>query len=866
MKTEKKRFGIPGKGLIAVCILAIIVSASSIITTYRMQKMASIIYEHPYTVSNESRATRSRLLDMRFFIMSMFTRPDWSEQDLQQLLNERYEMQYHSIGIISRQYLGPKEDADRLQKAMEALEKTQNEALPIVVNLDEQETIKYVEANLYPKYDAVNDALETIIDYADKKVQNLEKDSRGMATKATAASVLLTLFLPSYFLLAFWREQKNIQEVRYREQLFDNLSTSVDMVFLILNQEHDSLEYVSSNCERVLEIKETEFTKDLTALRDRIAGEDQKAFDEFLQQRGLDGDKSIDLHMRVSSGEIRWIRLQMFPYIVHGKIVRCILSVSDQSEDMRIKQTLEDALINAQNANSAKQNFLSKMSHEIRTPMNAIIGMTTIAAAFIEDRTRVESCLEKIGYSSKHLMTLINDVLDMSKIDEGKMTVSKETFNLEHVAEYITSIIYQQAADKNIDFSMPLVDITDTDLLGDSLRLNQILINLLSNALKFTPEGGKVVLEIRQLQRKKNRVRLRFTVKDTGIGMTPEFMERLFQPFEQENRCNNQESKGTGLGMSITKNLITLMGGTIAVESEPNQGSTFTVELDFDTPVNEKQIHHRPQDLDALNVLIADDDRDSCLHTSLTLENLGISSSWVLSGTECVEKVISAHKIGEDYDVCFIDWKMPDMNGIEVTRKVREFVGPDTTIIIITAYDWSSIEKSAREAGANAFLSKPIFSSTLYNTLLSVTGTEKRVYSQGQEYENMQMADCRVLLVEDNELNREIAMEMLKLMNIDVTCACNGQEAVDIFMSDADELDLILMDVQMPVMNGYQSTESIRRSGHARAKTIPIIAMTANAFHEDVVKAYESGMNGHLAKPVDYQQLFQTIKSFLEEG
>ena len=348
--------------------------------------------------------------------------------------------------------------------------------------------------------------------------------------------------------------------------------------------------------------------------------------------------------------------------------------------------------------------------------------------------------------------------------------------------------------------------------------------------------------------------------------MTPEFMERLFQPFEQENRCNNQESKGTGLGMSITKNLITLMGGTIAVESEPNQGSTFTVELDFDTPVNEKQIHHRPQDLDALNVLIADDDRDSCLHTSLTLENLGISSSWVLSGTECVEKVISAHKIGEDYDVCFIDWKMPDMNGIEVTRKVREFVGPDTTIIIITAYDWSSIEKSAREAGANAFLSKPIFSSTLYNTLLSVTGTEKRVYSQGQEYENMQMADCRVLLVEDNELNREIAMEMLKLMNIDVTCACNGQEAVDIFMSDADELDLILMDVQMPVMNGYQSTESIRRSGHARAKTIPIIAMTANAFHEDVVKAYESGMNGHLAKPVDYQQLFQTIKSFLEEG
>ena len=423
-----------------VCVLAILVSASSIITTYRLQKMASVIYEHPYTVSNESRATRSRLLDMRFFIMNMFTQSDFSEQDLRNILNERYEMQYDSIHVITSQYLGPKEDVEKLKSAMKDLEMTQNEALPDVLTMDAQTTAEYVEEKLYPKYDAVSDALETIIHFADEKVRSLEKQSRIMATNATITSIFVTLFLPSYFLFAFWHEQKNIREVRYREQLFDILSTNVDEVFLIMNQEQDCLEYVSSNCARVLEIKGSEFTKDLSTLRSRITEEDREAFDNFIQHKGSNGEKTIELCMLYPSGEPRWIRLQLFPQIVHNKITRCILTISDQSEDRRIKQTLEDALINAQNANSAKQNFLSKMSHEIRTPMNAIIGMTTIAAAYIEDRTRVENCLQKIGYSSKHLMTLINDVLDMSKIDEGKMTISREVFDLEHITEYITSI------------------------------------------------------------------------------------------------------------------------------------------------------------------------------------------------------------------------------------------------------------------------------------------------------------------------------------------------------------------------------------------------------------------------------------------
>lgn len=337
MKTQKKWPGITGIGLIVVCTLAIFLSVSSIITTYRLQSMASIIYEHPYTVSNESRATRSRLLDMRFFITNIFTQSSKNEEELQQILNERYQMQYASIDVIAKQYLGPKADIDLLLKAMNDLEKTQNEALPFILTLNEESIVRYIEENLYPRYDAVSDALETIITFADKKVQNLEKESKEMAAKATLASVLLTIFLPSYFLLAFWREQKNIQEIRYREQLFHILSANVDVVFLILNQEQNSLEFISSNSERVLEIKENEFTQDLSVLRDRITDNDLERFDNFIQQMGLDGEKSLNLKMHFPSCGPRWIRLQISPRVVHGKVTRCILSISDQTEDMRIK-------------------------------------------------------------------------------------------------------------------------------------------------------------------------------------------------------------------------------------------------------------------------------------------------------------------------------------------------------------------------------------------------------------------------------------------------------------------------------------------------------------------------------------------------
>ena len=554
------------------------------------------------------------------------------------------------------------------------------------------------------------------------------------------------------------------------------------------------------------------------------------------------------------------IGLLMIVIVIYAYKLRNEYLINDELK--RQQKILQDALLVAQKANDAKRDFLSRMSHEIRTPMNAIIGMSAIAFNYLDDKKRTADCLSKITFSSKHLLMLLNDVLDMSKIENGKLNIRQELFDLKNLVTSLADINYGLATAKGLAFEIVISGFKDELLLGDSMRVNQILLNLLSNAIKFTPKGGSVRLEIRMLRSASDKIWLRFIVKDSGIGMKKEFLEHLYEPFEQADNGIARKYGGTGLGMAITKNLVAIMDGTIEVESQEGAGTTFMVDLPFGVSKVDKKT---AAEMEEMRVLVVDDDNDTCEHAAVLLKGMGVNVDWALNGFEAIEKVRSAcEDDGRCYDVCFIDWCMPELDGIETARRMRSYVGPDVLIIIISAYDWSGIEEQAKAAGVNAFIAKPFFASNLYNTLLTVSRKPELGFSAVGNKETYDFGGKKVLLVEDNELNMEIASELLKFVNLQVEHAENGKVAVNIFRNSKEkEYALIFMDIQMPLMNGYDAARCIRSSEHPAAGTIPIIAMTANAFNDDVQAAFDAGMNGHLAKPIDVEVLYKTIARYI---
>lgn len=554
------------------------------------------------------------------------------------------------------------------------------------------------------------------------------------------------------------------------------------------------------------------------------------------------------------------IGLLMIVIVIYAYKLRNEYLINDELK--RQQKILQDALLVAQKANDAKRDFLSRMSHEIRTPMNAIIGMSAVAFNYLDDKKRTADCLSKITFSSKHLLMLLNDVLDMSKIENGKLNIRQELFDLKNLVTSLADINYGLATAKGLAFEIVISGFKDELLLGDSMRVNQILLNLLSNAIKFTPKGGSVRLEIRMLRSASDKIWLRFIVKDSGIGMKKEFLEHLYEPFEQADNGIARKYGGTGLGMAITKNLVAIMDGTIEVESQEGAGTTFMVDLPFGVSKVDKKT---AAEMEEMRVLVVDDDNDTCEHAAVLLKGMGVNVDWALNGFEAIEKVRSAcEDDGRCYDVCFIDWCMPELDGIETARRMRRYVGPDVLIIIISAYDWSGIEEQAKAAGVNAFIAKPFFASNLYNTLLTVSRKPELGFSAVGNKETYDFGGKKVLLVEDNELNMEIASELLKFVNLQVEHAENGKVAVDIFRNSKEkEYALIFMDIQMPLMNGYDAARCIRSSEHPADGTIPIIAMTANAFNDDVQAAFDAGMNGHLAKPIDVEVLYKTIARYI---
>lgn len=545
--------------------------------------------------------------------------------------------------------------------------------------------------------------------------------------------------------------------------------------------------------------------------------------------------------------------------VVSRDITEQVIKQKEQTE------ALQDALMHARQANEAKTTFLSNMSHDIRTPMNAIIGFATIAASRIDSRDQVKECLQKVLASSNHLLSLINDILDMSRIESGKMQIHEQECNISELMHNLVNIIQPQVKAKQLELFIDTFEVTNEDVIADPLKLNQIFINLMSNAVKYTPAGGVITFRIIQHTTFKHGYGdYEFIIKDNGIGMSEEFVQHIFEPFERESTTTRSGIQGTGLGMAITKNIVEMMNGTVTVESKVGHGSTFVVNLSLklqDVEKNAEQI----KELEGLRALVVDDDFNVCDSVSKMLKTIGMRAEWTTSGKEAVYRARSARDEGDSYHTYIIDWQMPETSGVETARKIRSAVGEESPIIILTAYDWTDIEDEAKDAGVTAFCAKPLFMSDLKSALLAANNMDLMGGKPDEAVWQMEdFSGKRVLLVEDIEMNREIAEVILTESGFEVESAPDGTDAVDMVKKSPENYyDVVLMDVQMPIMNGYEATRTIRSLPREDVKKLPIIAMTANALEEDKAAALKSGMNDHIAKPLDIELFMEVLSKHL---
>ena len=608
-------------------------------------------------------------------------------------------------------------------------------------------------------------------------------------------------------------------------------------------------------------------------IRDRVHPEDRQYLAEALsigkvRKQLEEGDEYTGIYRILVDGEIHHFQ---YTYIKLGEAKsenKCFILVGFRNIDEVIKREQEqkdilaEALAQAQYANNAKTTFLNNMSHDIRTPMNAIIGFTSLAASHINNREQVQDYLGKIMTSSNHLLSLINDVLDMSRIESGKVKIEEKEVSLPEIMHDLKTIVQSDVKSKQLEFYIDTLDVVNENIICDKLRLNQVLLNILSNAMKYTKPGGMVSVRVIQTSEEQNYASYEFRVKDTGIGMSPEFLKHVFEPFEREQTATVSGIQGTGLGLAITKNIVDMMNGTITVVSEEGKGSEFIVKFRFkvaDVPAKSQRL----EQLADLRALVVDDDINTCVSVGKMLSVIGMHPDWTTLGKEALVRTEFAIEQNEPYSAYIIDWSMPDLNGIELVRRIRKVIGDTTPIIIITAYDWTDIEEEAREAGVTAFCSKPIFFSELRGVLAAPYIDKDD--SEEDDTPELRFDGMKILLVEDNELNQEIAQAILENVGFVIDTADDGTVAVErIKELPADAYDLILMDIQMPIMDGYQATREIRSLDDPEKARIPIVAMTANAFEEDKQQALEAGMNGHVAKLINIEKLMDTLKEILK--
>ena len=676
------------------------------------------------------------------------------------------------------------------------------------------------------------------------------------------------------------KEQQTQHSLILRSAVIEALTRVYDSVWLINDVETQQFQLYRIDEELVHlmpaneAVKITRFYDAFTFYSQLVLEEDREAFLEAVKPEIIVKNTEEKLiysvpFRRVFEEGVRYYRLEFAKLeLTNGEtgIVAGFKDVDDEvRKEQQIQQTLRDAIDAANASNKAKSEFLSSMSHDIRTPLNGIIGMTTIATKNLDDRERLTDCLRKITESSSHLLSLINDILDMNKIESGKVELVEEEFNLAELIDGMLNMTRPQIQAHEHSFRVNTVNVEHEQVIGDSRRIQQVFINIMSNAIKYTPDGGKISLSVRESPTGAQGFSYyQFIFEDNGYGMTQDFMNHLFEPFSRANDKQTAGIQGTGLGMAITRNIVRMMGGDITVESVYGEGSKFTVSLYLKLQEKENINYDNFRDL---RVMVADDDPVCCESTCEILGGMGINCEWVLSGHAAVDRIRTRSEQGRGFFALIIDWKLPDQDGVETIRQIRKIVNDDVAIIIFSAYDWTDIEQEAREAGVNAFISKPLFRTklaTLFDSILNNKSGQDDLEAPLRDLEAMNLTGRRILLAEDQEMNAEIAMDFLEMAGVEVDWVMDGEQAVEKLAASEDGYySMIFTDIQMPIMDGYEAARTIRAMDRPYAKEIPIVAMTANAFADDVMKCKQAGMNEHIAKPFNVEDLTRVLRTYM---
>jgi len=803
-------------------------------------------------------------------VSEAFSLSFYNDQGLAYVVNQTGDILLRSVGMLGDRFY------DNIFDILAEHNDEQTKIDDFIEALDHEETGSILfsgsEGEFVYTYVPVENAEEWyLVSVVRKSAITAEADAILQKSWIAVGLLFVVLTVCVIFILFTWRINRDIREkdleIAYQEELFDIFATylanNTDDIYLLINGEDKQVKYISPNVERILGIPAQNAAIDPKFLSEAVyaSGEKLDPEDLYRLEPGMSLETLSEEWINPRTEERKYFRINVYCTLVQEER-KIIVYVSDRTSERAVQNTLTEALQIAQVANEAKSTFLSSVSHDIRTPMNAIIGFVELLREEAENPEHVREYVQRIDAASQHLLGLINDVLDMNKIENGSAMLTLSEVNLADIIDEINAIIRPQAREKNQTFEIFSSSVIHEHVQADKLRINQILINLLSNAVKYTPEGGDIRMRLEELpQVDDSYSRIRFTVSDNGIGMSEEYLKVIFDPFTRENTEIIRRIQGTGLGMAITRSLVDMMGGTIRVQSEPGRGSVFTVELEL--YISRKEDDPRFWSRYGVSkMIVADDDEEVCLNIVKAMEKTGVAVDYATDGEKAVRMMRDAREKGVPYNLILLDWKMPDLDGLQTARLIRRNYSRKIPILLFTAYDWAEIEKEAEEIGITHFMPKPFFMTTFKEVIRRIMGRKKK---DGAAADSMAVKDRHILVVDDIEENRLVLIKILSSMGAVCDVACDGQEAVDKFTGSLPgTYDLILMDVQMPVLDGYAATRAIRGSGHPSAETLPIIAMTADAFVDDIRVAIESGMDAHIAKPVRLDKLKDTIQEVFD--